>query len=94
MLCKNKILCMQSFLNIMPTNSNSNLAAMVQSDADALSHGLTRWARYPVTAMRAQELTAEFTQLNASVQTGAQHLQFDDEPSAFTVWLNTEASHV
>lgn len=67
---------------------------MVLSDADALSHGLTRWARYPVSAQRARELTDEFTQLNASVQTGAQQLQFDQEPSAFTVWLNAEASHV
>jgi hypothetical protein len=41
-----------------------------------------------------QELTAEFSQLNASVQTGAQHLQFDHEPSAFAAWLNTEASGV
>jgi hypothetical protein len=78
----------------MPTNSNSNQAAIVFSDADALSHILTRWAHYPVSAQRAQELTDEFSQLNASVQAGAQQLEFDQEPSAFTVWLNAEATHV
>jgi hypothetical protein len=79
---------------IMPINSNSKPATNLQADADALAHGLTRWAHYPVTAQRVQELSAEFTQLNASVQTGAQHLQFDDEPSAFTVWLNGEDTRV
>jgi hypothetical protein len=90
-LCKNKTLCVQGFQTIMPINSNSKSATNLQADADALAHGLTRWAHYPVSAQRVQELTAEFSQLNASVQTGAQHLQFDHEPSAFAAWLNTEA---
>ena len=70
--------------NIMPTASQVNTS---QADVDALSHGLDRWARYPVTAQRAQELATEFAQLNAAVQTGAVQLKFDDEPSAYAAWL-------
>jgi len=40
------------------------------------------------------ELATEFTQLNASVQTGADHLKFDDEPSAFLGWMNASAKNV
>ena len=69
---------------IMPTASQANTS---QADVDALSHGLDRWARYPVTAQRAQELATEFAQLNAAVQTGAVQLKFDDEPSAYAAWL-------
>jgi len=69
---------------IMPTASQVNTS---QADVDALSHGLDRWARYPVTAQRAQELATEFAQLNAAVQTGAVQLKFDDEPSAYAAWL-------
>jgi hypothetical protein len=68
----------------MPTASQVNTS---QADVDALSHGLDRWARYPVTAQRAQELATEFAQLNAAVQTGAVQLKFDDEPSAYAAWL-------
>jgi hypothetical protein len=78
----------------MPINSTSGGQTTSQSDVDALSHGLTRWALYPVPAGRARELATEFAQLNAAVQTGAGHLQFDDEPSAFTAWLNTSATGV
>lgn len=78
----------------MPINSTSIRQTTSQSDVDALSHGLTRWALYPVQAERARELATEFDQLNASVQTGARHLQLDDEPSAFTAWLNTSAPGV
>jgi hypothetical protein len=59
---------------------------------DALAHGLNRWAHYPVTAQRAQELATEFAQLNASVQAGAAHLRFDDEPSAYAAWLQSGPS--
>ena len=79
---------------IMPINASSGGQITSQSDVDALSHGLTRWAHYPVPAGRARELATEFAQLNAAVQTGAGHLQFDDEPSAFTAWLNTSATGV
>jgi hypothetical protein len=68
----------------MPTASQVNTS---QADVDALSHGLDRWARYPVTTQRAQELATEFAQLNAAVQTGAVQLKFDDEPSAYAAWL-------
>lgn len=79
----------------MPINSSSFSGKTVsQADVDALSHGLTRWAFYPAPAGRARELATEFAQLNAAVQTGAGHLQFDDEPSAFTAWLNTSATGV
>ena len=71
---------------IMPTASQANTS---QADVDALLHGLDRWARYPVTAQRAQELATEFKQLNASVQSGAAHLRFDDEPSAYAAWLQS-----
>jgi hypothetical protein len=47
-----------------------------------------------VPAGRARELATEFAQLNAAVQTGAGHLQFDDEPSAFAAWLNASATGV
>jgi len=78
----------------MPINSTSGEQTTSQSDVDALSHGLSRWALYPVPTGRARELATEFAQLNASVQTGAGHLQFDDEPSAFTAWLNKSATGV
>ena len=75
----------------MPMNSVSHVSTVsqndVQADVDALSHGLKRWARYPVTDARAQELTTEFAQLNAAVQAGAVQLKFDDEPSAYAAWL-------
>lgn len=78
----------------MPINSTSGGQTTSQYDVDALLHGLTRWALYPVPAGRARELATEFAQLNAAVQTGAGHLQFDDEPSAFSAWLNTSATSV
>jgi len=78
----------------MPINSISVGQTNSQSDVDALSHGLIRWAHYPVTSGRAWELATEFAQLNASVQTGAENLSFDDEPSAFTTWLNLSATNV
>ena len=78
----------------MPINSTSGGPTTSQSDVDALSHGLTRWALYPVPAGRARELAAEFAQLNSAVQTGAGHLRFDEEPSAFAAWLNTSATDV
>jgi hypothetical protein len=71
----------------MPMNSFPPAQSTSQSDVDALSHGLKRWARYPVTDARAQELTTEFAQLNAAVQAGAAQLKFDDEPSAYAAWL-------
>jgi len=74
---------------IMPTASQANTS---QADVDALSHGLDRWARYPVSAGRAQELATEFAQLNAAVQTGAVQLKFDDEPSAYAAWLQSDAN--
>ena len=79
---------------IMPIKSTSGGQTNSQSYVDTLSHGLTRWAYYSVSAGRARELATEFAQLNASVQTGAGHLQFDDEPSAFVAWLNTSATGV
>lgn len=78
----------------MPIYSKSAGQTCTPSDIDALSHSLTRWANYPVSAERALELATEFTQLNASVQTGAEHLKFDDEPSAFLGWLNASAKNV
>ena len=75
--------------SIMPMNSVPPAQSTSQSDVDALSHGLKRWARYPVAAQRAHELTAEFSQLNASVQAGAAQLRFDDEPSAYAAWLQS-----
>ena len=73
--------------SIMPMNSVPPAQSTSQSDVDALSHGLKRWARYPVTDARAQELTTEFAQLNAAVQAGAVQLKFDDEPGAYAAWL-------
>lgn len=70
----------------MPTAIHPNPS---QADVDALSQGLDRWARYPVSPQRAQELAAEFAQLNASVQAGAVQLRFDDEPSAYAAWLQS-----
>ncbi len=78
----------------MPINSSSSGQTASQADVDALSHGLTRWALYPVPAARARELATEFAQLNAAVQTGAGPLQLDDEPSAYAAWLNTSATGV
>lgn len=78
----------------MPINSKSDGQTCTQSDVDALFHCLTRWAHYPVSTDRAWELATEFTQLNASVQSGAADLQLDDEPSAFAVWLNSSAKDV
>ena len=78
----------------MPINYTSGGQTNSQFDVDALSHGLTRWAHYPVPAGRARELATEFAQLNAAVQNGAGHLQFDDEPSAFAAWLNSSATGV
>jgi hypothetical protein len=78
----------------MPINSKSAEQTCTQSDVDALFHCLTRWAHYPVPTARAWELATEFTQLNASVQTGAADLRFDEEPSAFAVWLNSSAMDV
>ncbi len=71
---------------IMPTASHPNPS---QADVDALSQGLDRWARYPVSPQRAQELATEFAQLNAAVQAGAAHLRLDDEPSAYAAWLQS-----
>ena len=63
----------------MPMNSVSPVPTAsqndVQADVDALSHSLKRWARYPVTDQRAHELTAEFVQLNAAVQAGAESVK-------------------
>ena len=87
----NKALRVEGLQTIMPMNSVPPVQSTSQSDVDALSHGLTRWARYPVPAQRAQELATEFAQLNASVQAGAAHLRFDDEPSAYVAWLNEGA---
>jgi hypothetical protein len=78
----------------MPIISTSGGPITSQSDVDALLHGLTRWALYPVPAGRALELAIEFVQLNYAVQTGAGHLLFEDEPSAFVAWLNTSAKDV
>ena len=83
----NKALVMKGLHIIMPMNSFPPAQSTSQSDVDALSHGLKRWARYPVTDARAQELTTEFAQLNAAVQAGAVQLKFDDEPSAYAAWL-------
>ena len=80
-------LVVKDFYSIMPMNSFPPAQSTSQSDVDALSHGLKRWARYPVTDARAQELTTEFAQLNAAVQAGAVQLKFDDEPSAYAAWL-------
>ena len=89
----NKALDIKGLHNIMPMNSVSPVSTVsqndVQADVDALSHSLKRWARYPVAAQRAHELTAEFVQLNASVQAGAAQLRFDDEPSAYAAWLQS-----
>jgi hypothetical protein len=89
----NRILNAEGHQTIMPMNSVSPVSTVsqndVQADVDALSHSLSRWARYPVTAQRAHELTAEFVQLNAAVQAGAAHLRFDDEPSAYAAWLQS-----
>ena len=76
---------------IMPMNSVPPALSTSQSDVDALAHGLIRWARYPVTDARAEELTTEFAQLNAAVQAGATQLKFDDEPSAYAAWLASGA---
>jgi len=94
MLCKNKALSMRACQTIMPTNFTAGVQTNSQADVDALSHGLTRWARYPVPAGRAQELTTEFALLNVCVQVGATSLQFDEEPSAFMAWLNKSATGV
>jgi hypothetical protein len=75
--------------SIMPMNSFPPTQSTSQSDVDALAHGLNRWAHYPVTAQRAQELATEFAQLNASVQAGAANLRCDDEPSAYVAWLTS-----
>jgi hypothetical protein len=75
----------------MPMNSVPPAQSTSQSDVDALAHGLIRWACYPVTDARAQELTTEFAQLNAAVQAGAVQLKFDDEPSAYAAWLASGA---
>ena len=80
-------LVVKDLYSIMPMNSFLPAQSTSQSDVDALSHGLKRWARYPVTDARAQELTTEFAQLNAAVQAGAVQLKFDDEPSAYAAWL-------
>jgi hypothetical protein len=89
----NRFLNAEGHQTIMPMNSVSPVPAAsqndVKTDVDALSHSLKRWARYPVSAQRAQELTAEFSQLNTSVQTGAAQLRFDDEPSAYAAWLQS-----
>jgi hypothetical protein len=82
-------LVVKDLYSIMPMNSFPPAQSTSQSDVDALSHSLSRWARYPVTAQRAHELTAEFVQLNAAVQAGAAHLRFDDEPSAYAAWLQS-----
>lgn len=68
---------------IMPMKSQSLAPSTSQSDVDALSHGLTRWAQYTVSPARAQELATEFAQLNHAVELGAVQLRFDDEPSAY-----------
>ena len=83
----NKALDIKGLHNIMPMNSVPPAQSTSQSDVDALAHGLNRWARYPVTDARAEELTTEFAQLNAAVQAGAVQLKFDDEPSAYAAWL-------
>ena len=80
-------LVVKDLYSIMPMNSFPPTQSTSQSDVDALSHGLKRWARYPVTDARAQELTTEFAQLTAAVQAGAVQLKFDDEPSAYAAWL-------
>jgi len=74
---------------IMPMNSVPPAHSTSQSDVDALAHGLIRWARYPVTDARAQELTTEFAQLHSAVHAGAAKLRFDDEPSAYVAWLQS-----
>jgi pyruvate/2-oxoacid:ferredoxin oxidoreductase alpha subunit len=75
----------------MPTAHHPTHPSTSQSDVDALAHGLDRWAQYPVSPERAQELAAEFSQLHAAVQAGARGLAFDDEPSAYAVWLTPGA---
>ena len=87
----NESLVVKDLYSIMPMNSVPPAQSTSQSDVDALSHGLKRWARYPVTDARAQELTTEFAQLNAAVQAGAVQLKFDDEPSAYAAWLASGA---
>jgi hypothetical protein len=80
---------LRALRTIMPTANQPPASSTSQSDVDALAHGLNRWAHYPVTAQRAQELATEFAQLNASVQAGAANLRCDDEPSAYVAWLTS-----
>jgi len=87
----NEPLVVKDLYSIMPMNSVPPAQSTSQSDVDALAHGLKRWACYPVTDARAQELTTEFAQLNAAVQAGALQLNFDDEPSAYAAWLASGA---
>jgi hypothetical protein len=75
----------------MPTAHDPTHPSTSQSDVNALAHGLARWAQYPVSPDRVQELTAEFSQLHAAIQAGATGLAFDDEPSAYVVWLTPGA---
>jgi hypothetical protein len=89
MLCTIRPSTIEDLQTIMPMNPASPVPSTSQSDVDALSHGLTRWAHYPVPPARAQELATEFAQLHGAVQQGAVQLRLDDEPSAFVKVLQT-----
>ena len=70
----------------MPMNSVSPVSTVsqndVQADVDALSHSLKRWARYPVAAQRALEVSAEALLLAKSGVDGVYSADPKKDPSA------------